>query len=196
MALYTTLDSFRGELRDVNANNSSASNVSGMWMTILQHRFAVQSGFSHRPEYYNSKKGFTDVTSVRWLQQPASAPPANAPPANAPLANAAPANPQPGPTLICRPFLITQTKAARYQRHPSQWSRGEDQLREYLEEFNQSATHRKWFWGILATGRSVRLYRYNRHTNMMSRMKRSTLDVERSALAIERALNEMERKSR
>lgn len=178
-------------------------------MTILQYHFGVQDGFSHRPEYYNSRKGFTDVTSVKWIQQldapppgvaplPADPPPANAPPpgvATLPANPPPPANPQPEPPLVCRPFLITQTKAARYQNRKSEWRRGEDQLRRYLQEFDDSARHRRWFWGILAIGRLVRFFRYDRHSGMMEMIQIRAYDVEKNATDITNILEEIKRGS-
>ncbi|RDH20890.1 hypothetical protein M747DRAFT_304870 [Aspergillus niger ATCC 13496] len=143
MQSYNTLLSFDQEHLSVQQPGSTAGNVSGMWLTILNHYFPITQDYAHRPEEYQaSMGGYTDITSVRWL----------------------------GNTISdCRPFLITQTKARMYDTGAAEWQTGRYQLRGYLGGIRQGR-RRKWYWGIVAIGSSVEFYTYNRNNDTLTMM--------------------------
>lgn len=95
-----------------------------------------------------------------------------------------------------RPFLITQTKANRYRNQNAVWARGEQQLRRCLQEIAEGVK-REWFWGVLAIGVLVRIYRYNKHSDALLPMgyrHMERLDVNANARAISNMLIEINRR--
>ncbi|PYI04106.1 hypothetical protein BO78DRAFT_421002 [Aspergillus sclerotiicarbonarius CBS 121057] len=143
-----------------------------MWMTILNYFYPVTDSYSHRPEHLTATGGFTDITSVMWLEPHGYT-----------------------DEDTCRPFLITQTKASAYQNRDSEWREGARQLGEYLHALSGTKVKRKWFWGILAIGTEVEFYVCNRYDDKLN-CYTERLDVERDAQAVRRFLNEIKSKTK
>ncbi|OJZ87306.1 hypothetical protein ASPFODRAFT_31996 [Aspergillus luchuensis CBS 106.47] len=144
METYNSNLSFNREHLAVLQNDSSAGNVSGMWLSILNHYFPTSKEYAHRPELYQKNmSGYTDITSVRWL----------------------------GDNIAdCRPFLVTQTKRNSDENSQSAWDTGESQLSRYIGAIEEGP-NRKWYWGIVAIGSLVEFYKYNMHTGTLTRTK-------------------------
>ena len=150
----------------------SASNVSGMWMTILQHCFPVRS-VSHVPEFSSGRGyGRSDIISIKWRRDN-------------------------GNVYKQRPFLITQTKSPRYETWQSVWTGAENQLLGYLTTAaarNIGRCH--YIWGIVAIGRKVKVYQYSRITGIMTVITGPTpLHVDNDAQLVRSTLANINRRS-
>ncbi|GCB25760.1 hypothetical protein AAWM_08645 [Aspergillus awamori] len=139
---YTTNQAFLDELRDMRRDQKEGI-IAGLWNLILNIHFPPSEDFVHRPQH-GRKEGYTDIQSNVWIQH-------NGAQSRRPTA-----------------FLVTQCKRFDKEGQDSAWAEGVRQLNVYLGEIASSSKGRQYgIYGIVAIGKYVRFYEWDRNNRMV-----------------------------